>query len=821
MEFYTSCKKLGNNILYRGVNEYDKRITDKFEYGPTLYVEDYKTNCNHKSLFEIPLKPIPFSSINEANDFIKQYSNVENFSIYGEKRFEYCYLADIFKEISYDISKILIYSIDIETELETKTGFPDPRYCREEISLITIHNSITNKMIGFGKNTLRKKIPDDWEYHECVTEKQLLKRFLSFWTSDYPNVVTHWNGRLFDIPYIFRRISMVLGEQYAKKLSPFGYVSEREETIGNKDYFIYDIYGIESIDYLDAYKKFTYVTQESYKLDHIAKVELGEQKVENPYDTFREFYVNDWDKFVEYCFIDTELVVKLEKKLKLIELIITIAYLARCNYSDVMSPVKTWEIIIYNKLLSRNVITPLESSGKKMVEYPGAYVKEPVLGMQKWVVSFDVNSEYPHIDIQYNISPETLVEDKKLSVTVDGILNREYDFSEIPYAIAANGILYRKDKKGILPELMEFYYNERVKTRKLMKDPSYKDQLSSLDNAQMAYKILINSLYGAAANQHFKFFDVRLAESITLSGQVAIRWVGNHINKYLNKVCRTENEHYLVYTDTDSTMFRFDKLVEIYLPNVTDEYEIAKFIDKISREMILPEIEKAFVSLAEYTNCTENKLKMARENIASSAFWTAKKKYAMAVLDQDGKVYNPPKLKIMGLEIVRSSTPQFVRDSLKKTVELILREDINVVREYVDEFRDIFFETPVELIAFPRGINNIEKYYDIVTTVKSGCPIQVRSAILYNNFVKKNKLDDKYPLIQDGDKIKFVYLKMPNTLKQNVIGWMGKIPSEMSLDKYIDYDTMYSKVFIEPLTSMLDSLDWHLKEKIDIRSFFN
>lgn len=344
--------------------------------------------------------------------------------------------------------------------------------------------------------------------------------------------------------------------------------------------------------------------------------------------------------------------------------------------------------------------------------------------------------------------------------------------------------------------------------------------INNLDMMQMAFKIAINSLYGAAANQHFKYFDVRLAESITITGQLYNKWVAKHLNTYLNKICSTSDIDFVKYMDTDSLYISFDKFVNKFCKEKSD-YEIAKILDKVSKDKILPQIEQACKELADYTNCPSTKMSMARENIASTAFWTAKKKYAMAVLDQDGKVYDPPKLKIMGLEIVRSSTPQFVRDALKQTVELILRKDIYAVRKFVNEFKETFYSSDVDLIAFPRGINNIEKYYDSVTVVKSGCPIQVRAAILHNNFIKSKKLENKYPLIQDGDKIKFVYLKMPNTIKQNVIAWIGKFPPEFMLDKYVDYDIMYGKVFIEPLNSMLDSLEWHLKEKIDIRSFFN
>lgn len=819
MDFYTSVRRHGNNILYRGINEYGKQHLAKFEFQPTLFVPTIKAS-NYHTLFGDNLMPIQCESIRDARDYIKQYEGIENHKIYGENRFEYEYISKEFPDfIQYDISKMVIYALDIETKLETNNGFPHPEHCYEEISLITIYDSLKQKSITFGQYGFTGDLPKNAEYFECINEQQLLKRFLSYWKNNYPDIVTDWNGRLFDIPYLYRRIHKMLGESYAKKLSPFGIVQERIEEINDEQFYLYDIYGIEHLDYLDLYKKFTFVTQESYKLDNIAFVELGENKIENPYNTFREFYEKDWNTFVLYNIKDADLVFRLETKLKLIEQVVTMAYMAKCNFADILSPVKTWELLIYNRLLEKNIVSPIFGDNKDAGSYPGAYVRTPLEGFQKWVMTFDVNSEYPHVDIQFNISPETIVENERINVTVDGILNREYDLSKYPYAVTANGVMYRTDKQGIIPELMEYLYSERKKINGQIKSTKDTKLAETLDIRQKAFKLLLNSGYGALANKHFKYFDIRLAESITLTGQVAIRTIGEHLNKYINKISGTENVDYWTYSDTDSVFMRFDKFVEKYFSGM-DEYKIAENLAKIADDKILPQIGKAFEDLARYTNCPKNRLKMGREIIASNSFFCAKKKYAMLVLDKEGKVKSPPDMKIMGLEIVRSSTPKFVRNALRESVRLILSTDLPTVRTYVEKFQQIFYSTNIDEISFPRGVNNIAKYYDKATLYKKGCPIHVRASLLHNFYVTKKNVQEKYQMIEEGAKVKFVYLRMPNPIKENVIAYQGKLPHEFNLDKYVDYGTMYEKVYLEPLQSMLDAVNWRLKEVVTMDSFW-
>jgi DNA polymerase elongation subunit (family B) len=828
LEFYTSVRKLGKNILYRGIDEYGNRVCEKVEYSPTLYVEDNVGECIHKSMHKLPLKPIKFLNIPDANEFISSYDSIENFSIYGEKRYEYSFISELFKgNIHPDYSKVLIYKLDIETKLDLNEGFPYPAQCREEISLITITNSITKRVTTFGTFVYDNR--DNVNFIYCINETQLLKHFLQFWVSSYPDIITGWFSKGFDIPYLYRRMVKVLGEKHAKRLSPFNWVNESVSvTDKGMEEFEYDIYGIDHIDYRDLYKKSIQDPRESYKLDEIAFIELGERKVENPYDTFKEFYVNDPSLFVSYNIQDTVLLDRLEDKLRLLGNIMFVAYKCKINFSDAMSPVRTWEILIYNHLLSKNIITPLGKSGAPVLDFAGGYVKHPVIGKHNWVVTWDVNSMHPHIIMNYNISPETMLNTPVKKFSIDDLLYKTVNLDNIDGIMSANGVQYSKEFEGILPELMSTFYAERqsiqaeLKPMKKIDNPSSDilDKIRMMDVAQNGIKIgILNSGYGALGNKHFKYFDTRLAEAVTLGSQIAIRWVGTAINEYLNKVCKTVDEEYFIYADTDSNFLKFEKFVELYCQGMTDR-EISDTLSKVSEDKIIPLIEKKFNELAQYMKCNENRLKMSRENIAKSVFFRGARNYAMAVVDQEGKKYDPPKMKIAGLECVKSSTPKIAREYLKKCVELILLDSIESVREYEQSAKQDFYSKSVQEIALPRSVNGVEKYSDPTTLYKSRCPIAVRGAILHNYYVTKHNLQNKYQMINDGDKIKFAYLKLPNPIRENVISWNGKIPHEIILDNMFDYDIMYSKAFIGPLESMLDCVGWDLKHKFNILDFF-
>jgi DNA polymerase elongation subunit (family B) len=400
---------------------------------------------------------------------LKRYEEVEGFSVYGNNNYVQQYISDNYKnDVVYDIDKIRAVSIDIETTVES--GFPNIRTANEEILLITLIDCRTYKSVCFGSRPCNYEDTDSSKYILCSNEESLLKNFLMYWQANYPDIITGWNTEQFDNVYLINRIKRVLGDSYAKKLSPWNMLFERKVKIRGKEEQIYDICGIASLDYLELYKKFTYNKQESYSLDFICEYELGEKKLENPGDTFKEFYTDHWNTFVEYNIRDAALVVKLNDKMRLLELVMTIAYQAKINYEDVYSPVKTWEAIIYNYLRQRNIAIPQSKFGGKSEQFEGAYVKPPLIGFHKSIASFDLNSLYPHLIMQYNMSPETIT-DIRIPCSVDELLERKVDTSVIePYnvALTANGWCYTKEKKGFLPQLMENMYVDRSKAKKQM-----------------------------------------------------------------------------------------------------------------------------------------------------------------------------------------------------------------------------------------------------------------------------------------------------------------------------------------------------------------
>jgi DNA polymerase elongation subunit (family B) len=633
------------------------------------------------------------------------------------------------------------------------------------------------------------------------------------------------------MPYLIRRIERELGDGESNKLSPWGYVNERKTFIKGNEEIHYDIIGIAQLDYLELYKKYTYSKQESYRLDYIAEQELGDKKKVNPGESFKDFYTNHWQQFVDYNIHDVELVDKLEDKMRLIELHLTMAYNAKINFEDVYSQVRMWDTIIYNHLRKKGIVVPAKSHSGKDAQFEGAYVKDPIIGLHKWMASFDLNSLYPHLIMQYNISPETLTSEK-ISVTVDKLLNQEIDTTYVKQrdlALTANGWTYTKEFKGFMPELMEKMYVDRSKFKKQMlkvqqeyeKDKSQKHLLkdiSRLNNLQMAMKIALNSAYGAMGNQYFRYFDIRMAEGITTSGQLSIRWMANKLNAFMNKTLKTEDKDYVVAIDTDSIYLTLETLVEQACAGQTDEQKI-KFMDKVCEGIFQPFIDTGYQELADYMNAYSQKMQMKREVLADKGIWTAKKRYILNVHNSEGVQYAKPKIKVMGLEMVKSSTPAVIRDKLRDSIEVILKGNQSDLQNYIMDFRKEFDKLPVQDIAFPRGVNGMKQYAGSPIYSK-GTPIHVRGALLFNHYTKKMGLDKKYQPIRDGDKIKFVYVRKPNPFQEDVIAFSQELPPEFELHSYIDYDKQFEKVFLDALQIVIEPLGWNTSEQSSLEDFF-
>ena len=828
MKFYTNVEQAGNRLLVRG-HENGHSFSYRVNFDPTLYVPT-KNYSEWRTLEGDCVEPVKQGSINDAKEFIKRYRDVEDFDIYGNSRFLYQYIAEEYPqdELKFDSSAIRIFNIDIETAAEN--GFPDIETADQAILAISIKDSFTGRIIVFGARAYDNRDPLV-DYMHFKTEKGMLGAFLEYWNENFPDVITGWNVQLFDIPYIARRIDRILGERYTKMLSPWKLVSYREIFIKGRKQIAYDLPGISTLDYLELYRKFTYTNQESYRLDHICSVELGEKKLDHSeYDTFKEFYENDWQKFIDYNIHDVRLVDKLDNKMKLLDLAFTMAYDAKVNYEDVFSQVRMWDNYIYVELLKRKIAIPPKKQNDKSEKYAGAYVKEPKPGIYDWVVSFDLNSLYPHLIMQYNISPETLLDERHPSATVDGFLKQEVTVDG-EYAVCANGAQYRKDIHGFLPEMMQKMYDSRVIFKKKMiaakkeyeKNPSVEltNEISRCNNIQMAKKISLNSAYGAIGNEHFRYYRLANAEAITLSGQLSIRWIENRMNEYLNNLLQTEGKDYVIASDTDSIYLNLGPLVSKFFANKSgDKAAIVTILDKICQEKLEPFIESSYEQLASYVSAYDQKMQMKRENIADKGIWTAKKRYILNVWDSEGVRYKQPKMKIMGLETARSSTPAYFRDKLYEAFKLIISKTNDDLIHFIDEVKRDTRNQEYEYVAFPRGCNGVDKYYHPKEIYQKGTPIHVRGALLYNHLVRKNKVQNKYQMIQEGEKIKFIYLKTPNPAMENVISFFSTIPPEFNLDKYVDYQTQFEKSFLDPLKNVLQCIGWTHEKVVTIGSFF-
>lgn len=820
MRFYTNVTPHGDTLHIRGFED-GKRFADKMKWQPRLYFP-FKGKCTHQSLDGKGLMPKTYTTIREARQTIKRYEEHKDF-VYGTDRFQYQYISDYYPgTMEYDKDLLRIYTIDIEVESEY--GFPNVTDCAEKMICITVKDQVKKQILVWGMADYKVK-QDNAHYIKCKDEKDLLIQFLKFWKEFTPDILTGWNSKYFDIPYLVRRIEKILGESVMKRMSPWGQVMEDNNYYMGKTQTYYRLHGIAQLDYLQLYQKFTIKNQESYKLDHIGFVELGEKKDDNPYDTFKEWYQNDIQSFIDYNIQDVELVDRLEDRLQLIELAITMAYNAKVNYEDVFSQVRMWDTIIYNELLKTNTIVPVREMNPQSKELVGAYVKDPKPGFYDWVVSFDLNSLYPHLIMQYNISPETIIPEKK-DVIIEELLDKKPKIGE--HCMAANGTMYKTDKMGMLPSIIKREYDDRVIYKKKMleaeqqyidtKDKQYEKLARKYYLIQHSKKISLNSAYGAIGNKYFRYYDHRQAEAITMSGQLNIKWIEKKVNEYFNKLYKTDGD-YVIASDTDSIYVNMSPLVK--LTGATDKDKIVKALDKFCADKLEPYMEQSYKELGDYMNVYENKMVMKREVIADKGIWTAKKRYILNVHNSEGVQYSEPKLKIMGIEAVKTSTPLPCREKLREAFKVIMGGDQKEMKEFIQNFRREFELMSPEEIAFPRSVNGVKKYGDTSSIYKKGTPMHVKGAIMYNHLLKTKKVSHKFQPIYEGDKGKYIHLRK-NLWNVNVITFLSKLPKEFDLHGYVDYETQFNKSFMDPLRFILGAIKWNIdaSDSNTIEDFF-
>ena len=839
--FYTSVCTKGNRILHRGYGKDGKRLHESLTYRPTLFVTTGKPKqSSWRTIDGRMVDPVDFDSMYEARQFVSQYDGVNGFGVYGDIDPQYQFIAETYGsegEVEYDPSVIRILAMDIETESED--GFASPENPTERINAITMIQGDTTHAIGIGDFSV-----DGAVCHPCPDEPSLLRKYLELWEELDCDIVTGWNIQLYDLPYLYRRIEMVLGAKVAKRMSPWGDVHSRKVVSMDRENQVFDFSGIATLDYIDLYRKFTFVTRESYKLQHIAMIELGEGKIN--YDdvgTLSDLYRRDFQRFMEYNIKDSRLVLQLEDKLRLIELAQALAYSARTNLSDVFSQVRMWDCIIYNHLRAKRIAIPPKPRVEKKQQFAGAYVKEPRAGRYEWVVSFDLDSLYPHLIMHYNLSPETLVEERIADLTADTFLAEPERFTGAlarahgdNLSVAGNGTMYRRETQGFLPELMDTMYRQRKEYKKRMleakgwlkqnpsADPATisvrKKDVSKYHNFQLVRKVQLNSAFGAMGNEWFRYYDLRIAEAITWSGKLSIRWIEQKLNRFLNKTCGTEGHDYVIASDTDSVYLDFGGMVGKVIGSRSTEETVA-FIDKACNEIILSRIARWYDELTSTMNAYQNRMSMKRENIAATGVWAAKKRYCLAVhMGEDNVYMDKPDIKVTGMEVVRSSTPQVVRSDLQEAIRLILTSDEGSLRTFVESCHARFLTLPVQEIAFPRGCNNMDEYADAASIYKKSTPIAVKGALLYNHWLNRHGLTKRYQSIREGDKIKFCYLRMPNPVREHVIAFVTVLPDELGLQPFVDREMQFEKAFLEPLKKVLDLVGWSVEEEASLESLF-
>lgn len=822
------------SVFLRTWSEEGSRIDTEISFRPYLYLEKEGAE-DAVSIFKTSLVKKTFKNSLERRKFIQSSSlNRLFFNVNPEQQF----LIDSFKDVNsnpeFSQFPLKIFLLDIEVDTTEDDGFPTPERAAVPINLITVFDSLTKTTHTWGLRGRFEPTDKSCVYHCCESERDLILQFVDYWKHDYPDIASGWNSNGFDFPYIINRFKKIFGEDFVNQLSPVGSVRFRKVfTDMGKETIIWSIGGISLIDYMDLYKTFSPGEKESFSLNYISELELGEGKIAYNAVSLSELAHTDWKLFVEYNIQDVHLLVKLEEKLKFLEIARMLSYKGCTNFESALGKVSIVTGAVAIQAYKQGYIIPTFVNKQERDSYEGGFVRDPQKGIQKAIVSFDVNSLYPNTIITLNISPET-----KLGKIIEGeygttddvtirlvngkihkiSANKLETFAEKEQiAISKAGVLYSQKQKGVIPNLIDQIYKERVDTKtqlSKLKKSGKKDRDSLLkityyDTLQYTLKILLNSIYGTFANKHSSLMDIDNAMSITMTGQSVARAGSSILDDFVRDKFGVK-ESITKYGDTDSVYVSINSVLEKFNIPLVTEGKITKQVDDIVNEL------DAHVN-TEILNWARKELKsidpryvFKREIISDVGIFLQKKRYILHVLDDEGVAVD--KFKYTGIELVRSTTPKKVKGLIESVIKTSLltqnfKETNSVYRNSYDEFRKL---DPND-IAARTSINNLEKYAEGASLYKfkKHTPSHVKGAIAYNILIKQHNLNDKLEEIQSAQKVKKVYCAK-NKYGLDAICYTTSLPKEFGIS--VDWDKMFSKLVTQPIERLYDAIGWNLPE---------
>jgi len=832
-----------------------KRIMVESSYRPYFYIETNNESTD-LSIFNTKLKKKIFNSQYERSKYIKESDSVryfENLNVNQQFLVDMFYLE--YEKPDFRKHPLKVFYLDIEV-YSKEEGFPHPEQANFPINVITVYDSLDEMFYTWGMKEYKPK-ESNVKYYHCSSEKQLLQKFLNFVSKDHMDVISGWNTKHFDIPYLVNRIGKICDEDDVLRLSPTKNIYSRVEFNNfGKESTVWVIDGVSSVDYIDVYRKFCLSPRENYKLNTIAEIELGEAKIDFGGGNLSDLADEDWETFVDYNIQDVNLLVKMDDALRYMDLLRSLAITGLTTMESALKSlgVITGAAAIRGRERGQKIPTFVRNTDKT-TKNEGAFVKEPESGIHKHLVSFDANSLYPNTMVTLNISPET-----KLGVIVekddDGVLVRDVNennfrlshsaFKKLvekeQIAVSKANVLFTQKKKGLFPEIIDKYYTKRVdvvkRLSKLKKEISEledspdKDELKQrarlLDIEQKTHKIFLNSVYGAFGNKYFALGDDDLARSITLTGQAIINQGSEILTRYVESIIGKKVERDVIrYIDTDSLFISFDDIIEYSKIKLSDGKKVTKemysLIDNTAKHLNEEIVKWGEAEL----NSKDCRIIFKREKICDISLLLKKKHYILHILDNEGVKCN--EFKYTGVDVVKSTMPKKVKPYVKNIAETLLTTMNNQeTNNSVTKAYDAFLALPIEEIAINKGIKNYEKYSSQCSdfqTIK-GMPNHVKSAYFYNIILDRLDIAGKYEKIRSGDKIKIFYVKTPNKFGIESIAFKYYYPDEFKAIFDADYEKMFDKVIFSPVQRFFEAVNWVPQKpnemtKCDLLGFFS